>query len=356
MSLRRSTWNSLSKRTLGEGYLLVLIVTMFVILAGLVTLEGPSFALWTLPGFLAIMVLCAVVYLLRRSELDSNQVWRIAQYGAVGTGLVTLVLVGGHLTAELFLPSPELTVALIVIIAATTGAGALVGLTYELHRTTERLRLRKSVLYRVLQHNLRNDMTVVLAHLDNVRDSVDDPQRAELDKAEQKIQALVDLTEKVRRINIAAEARDSQATPTDLVPVIEERIELLRSRYPDIDVTVSLPDAAWVYADRQFGIVIDNIVESALMYSRASPTLRVEVTAEDDTVCVCVVDQNQTIPNADLSALEQRTEDVFNHGYGVELWLVYWLTEQNGGTVSIEDDHETRALEIDLDRAESVPR
>jgi signal transduction histidine kinase len=269
---------------------------------------------------------------------------------------VTLVLTAGYLTTEALSPSPELTVALIVVIAAMTGAGALVGLTYELHRTTERLRLRKSVLYRVLQHNLRNDMTVVLAHLDNVRDSVDDPQRAELDKAEQKIQALVDLTEKVRRINIAAEAGNSQATPTDLVPVIEERVELLRSRYPDIDVTVSLPDAAWVYADRQFGIVVDNIVESALMYSRESPTLRVKVTAEGDTVCVCVVDQNQTIPNADLSALEQRTEDVFNHGYGVELWLVYWLTEQNGGTVSIEDDHETRALEIDLDRAESVPR
>jgi sensor histidine kinase regulating citrate/malate metabolism len=62
-------------------------------------------------------------------------------------------------------------------------------------------------------------------------------------------------------------------------------------------------------------------------------------------------DPSQAIPEADLSAVASGAETDLEHGGGVELWLVHWLVEANGGTVTFESDSECTRIDVVFDRA-----
>ncbi|MFB6088110.1 MAG: sensor histidine kinase [Haloarculaceae archaeon] len=349
-SARRPVAARLTKRSLGEGYLVGTSAVLASVLVGVLMVERPVALYWLLGGVAAALPIPVVAWL-DRLDLDTGQVWYVAECAAFGTGFAAVALVGAEVTAGLLSVSAEQTVVLAALVATTTAVGALVGIARELQRSTQRLSLRNRVLHRILRHNLRNDMTVVLAQLEDVKSRVDEPERETLDAAQRKIQAFVDLTDKARQVDIATTDGESAATALDLAALVGDRIADLREVHPDLSIEADLPDSAWVYAERQFGLVIDNVVESAIVHGGAEPDLHVTCTVEGDRVVLCIADDGGTIPDNDLSAVASGTEDDLNHGYGVELWLVYWLVERNEGSVAVDTDGDSRNIEISLPRA-----
>jgi len=345
----------LTKRELGEAYLLTTGIVLAGVLGGILLLRTKQVTPLFVVGALFVGGLIAVTYWLRRFRFDTAQVWRIAIWGALGTGSVTTCIIGGHVTTQMLSVSHQLTIALITITAASTVSGALVGMVIESHRTTQRVAVRNSVLQRVLRHNLRNDLSVVLSHVEGVKTNVDEPHQEKLDTAAKEIHALVNLVDSIRRVDTTIEPEAGRLEPVDLVSLVEDRVaELRRShRETDLDLDTELPECAWAHAEEQFGLVIDNVVESAIMNDDDRPTLHMTVTVDNDVVTIRINDVGQTIPEPDLSVLTAGPEERLIHGQGVELWLVAWLTERSNGTLSIDTDGDGRYLTITLPRARS---
>lgn len=340
----------ITKRDLGEGYMFG---TSFVLagsfLASLVLVDL-QVEPWMIVGLLPPAGLVGLLYWVQTIGFDDQQVWSVAEFVAVGIGTTTIAIVGMHLFSGLLTVSTTLTVALVTTAGGAAVGGALLGVAWQLRRSEQQLTLRNSVLYRVLRHNLRNDMTVVLGHLEEVKADADEKNRREIEAAERKINALVELTDKVRQVNVAMDGSCS-TTATDLVSLIERRVELVEGTYPEITITTDLPETARTYVDDQFGIVVDNVVESAIMYSDGIPELRVEVSVERDEVVLSLVDCNRSIPRSDLSAVAAGSESEMKHGCGIELWLVYWLAECHDASLSIETEPGESRIEIVLQRA-----
>jgi K+-sensing histidine kinase KdpD len=341
----------LSKRTLGEGYIVGTGVVLSGILLGQLVSVGAEQWLLTLICTIPALVLAASAYWVQRLGLTSEQVWTVANYSAFGLGAGTTVVLGLALVEQAAVRSTVDSVLLGATLTTIAVAGALGGLAHSLHASRRESEMRNAVLRRVMRHNLRNDLTVVLCLLDTLERQADEEGTEQVAKARTKLESLVDLTDKVRRATAGHESAGGARPKTDVAAVVKDRIEALETRHEDLHISAVLPERALAYADESVAVVFDNLVESAVSRTETETALDVHVVADRNTVSLKFEDPSQAIPEADLSAVASGAETDLEHGGGVELWLVHWLVEANGGTVTFESDSECTRIDVVFDRA-----
>jgi PAS domain S-box-containing protein len=208
--------------------------------------------------------------------------------------------------------------------------------------TEQRERQRRlEVLNRVLRHNLRNDMTVVLGTAEEIRRRNESPaNEALLETLIRKAEQVVSLSDRAREIEAAVRRDgqpDRQVSPTELV---DDVVDELAPEHPEATLTTDCERVPPV-ADRRLRTAIYEVVENALAHNDA-PTVEVTVGADQGSVEIVVEDDGSGIPDDELAVV---TGDVpitqLTHGTGLGLWLITWLAESSGGTVSFESGEGT---------------
>ncbi len=95
----------------------------------------------------------------------------------------------------------------------------------ELLRREQRLQ----VFNRILRHNLRNDLNVVLGHADNLMESIPETsESAEIIK--RKATELIEVSEKAREVGKTLDGRSQTRTPIDITPLIDRSCSTSESR------------------------------------------------------------------------------------------------------------------------------
>lgn len=205
----------------------------------------------------------------------------------------------------------------------------------------ERARDELAALDRVLRHDVRNDMQVVLGVVDLLSDHVDDEGRDLLDTVERTGNHLVDLTH--RSGTVARAVLDGSANahePTPLAPTLREEIDSRRRTFEHARFVVSdLPDVD-VVADDLLPSVFRNLLTNAVTHNdRPHPEVRVSARRTDDAVVVAVADDGPGIPDARKETVFERGErGAESDGSGLGLYLVATLVERYGGDVWVADN------------------
>jgi signal transduction histidine kinase len=353
----------LSRRAFGGGYLVGTGVTFGVILlVRLVRFEGgpPMIQFATFTGAVAAVSLVVTGYWIARGALSDRQVWRLCQFGGVGIGAVTLagvgIAVGGVGT-----PAGRLTADVLVSNAALGGlAGVSVAGAREFHRDRQRVRRleqRNAVLGRILRHNVRNDVNVIVGTVESMQPTARGRQGQWLDRIERRAGRLLSLSENARRIAGTLDGRDRPVYPVDLVPVIERTIDAVRTANPDVSIETDLPSRAIVRADGLLPVVVENIVENAVVHpEEATVSITIEHVTVDGSsrVRLTVSDDGPGIPDHEIEVLERGEETPLEHGSGLGLWLVTWLLERYGGDVAV-DTADGSTVRADFVPAASAP-
>jgi signal transduction histidine kinase len=338
-----------TKRTLGESYITATGLLLGLALVAHLLRIGSGGLLWAGVAVLPVAALVATIHWVERLELAGDQVWSVAKFSAGALGVATVAATVTNLAQAVAVSVAE-TLLLVTTLSTATAAGALVGVAWELRQSNRRLGLRNAVLHRVLRHNLRNDMTVVLCLLDDLETDANEEQRETIARIRRKIETLVDLTDKVRQVNVAVNDRESPTDAVDVASLVDRRVRRLSVEYPDVDIESDLPSRALARADEQFGLVLDNVVQSAARRGE-NPRLRVVLRTGSGTVTLRIEDHCGAIPEPDISAVTNGAETDLEHGFGMELWLVYWLVDTSGGHIDVATDDGVRHIDIELDRA-----
>ncbi|MEF8785973.1 MAG: ATP-binding protein [Haloarculaceae archaeon] len=342
-----------SKRSLGEGYIVATGAVLGTVLVVKMGVAGPAGLFWVLASGVSVGILVGAAYWLQRLDLSSDQVWLVSNCSALGLGMGTTGLV----IAEIATPTATVVTVDVAVLGTTLGAaavlGTLGGVVVILHRSNQDLQRQNAVLHRILRHNLRNDMSVVLCHLDDIEASTDGEPSQTARQAKKKIKSFVRLTDRVRQANVGLTDPAETQKSRDVTALVEARVSQLRQENPELTVKLDLSEQAFASVGETFGLVVDNLVESALSDGTTAPQLRLCVETDRDTVRLLVEDINQTIPAADLTAVSAGSETALEHGFGVELWLVKWLVEANDGTVTFEMSEDRHQVTIELDRVRS---
>ncbi|AUV83534.1 HTR-like protein [Salinigranum rubrum] len=217
--------------------------------------------------------------------------------------------------------------------------GSPVGRTIVLNDITEReaRRQRLDVFNRVLRHNLRNEMTVVLGYAELLAESLSDEEARYARTIHERSTALADLGEKARGFEEMLDSADV-TTSVALDDVVAEVVTDVVDDAPDADPDVSLdvPSELTVETNEQvLTTVLSAVVDNAVTHNDG-PSPSVSVTARTattdggdgdsrvDDVVIEVEDDGPGIPDDELGVVTEGEETPLTHGSGLGLWLVQW--------------------------------
>ncbi|WP_096388846.1 PAS domain S-box protein [Halopenitus persicus] len=195
------------------------------------------------------------------------------------------------------------------------------------------------VLNRVLRHNLRNDMNVVMALANRLAENIEDDELAEYARTlEDNAEDVATLSEKAKQIERVLGRRGSETGAIDVVPHLRDVIVDLQNANPDAQLTIDAPDELWIAANEDIRRACVELIENAIEHNEATaPRVSVEtrdVPERNDWVELCFHDNGSGIPDAEWDIVAGE-EDItpLSHGSGLGLWLTRWIVESYGGEI-----------------------
>jgi PAS domain S-box-containing protein len=218
------------------------------------------------------------------------------------------------------------------------GFRGLVCVSHDVTDVTEHER-RLSVLDRVLRHNLRNKMNVVLARAQDIQEQVEDEALTEAGASiESAAEELLGLGEVAREFHDALDPGGTDLVGVEDIAAHARHVaEAARASYDDATVEVEPPEHAWALAHAEFELALSELVDNAATHGGPGATVTITVETVGDEVVVRVLDDGPGIPALERKALLAGSETPLQHATGLGLWFVQWTVRNSGGTMRIDD-------------------
>jgi len=237
---------------------------------------------------------------------------------------------------------------------AETMFAELVGrlLEHELERRRQQENLARqtsmiNVLDRVLRHNIRNDVTVIRAMGQLLRE-----QRENCSQCATIIErsdALIDMSETARHLGKLINEGGSRRS-VDVATLLERVAAEIGERHPAATITVDAPEQLVVDALPSLETALRELLDNAAKHGGERPQVRATVSEREDSVELTVRDDGPGLPEAETDVLQTGTETQLVHGSGLGLWSVYWIVTSHGGEVDISTTDGT-TVRLSLPRA-----
>jgi PAS domain S-box-containing protein len=204
---------------------------------------------------------------------------------------------------------------------------------------------------RLLRHNLRNDLNLVVGYAETAREGTRDVDAA-VDRILDTVDSMVRTAEKQREIvNLLSTGRSRQRIR--LSSVLDSVVTSVRRSVPEATVVTDVPRDVDVYASENIGIAVRELLENALEHADApDPACELVVEEFESTVEVVVRDRNPTIPEQEVEILlERRDTTPLYHGSGLGMELVYWVVERSDGDIDFaRNDPRGNVITLTLDQ------
>ena len=218
----------------------------------------------------------------------------------------------------------------------------------QLRMESEKEKMRANLL-RAVSHDLRTPLTSIYGACSTVIENYDS-----LDK-EQKLKLLGEVCSDAQWLNRMVENLLSvtlfdtgtvsvQKTPTVLEELIDTVLVRFQKHYPDVNVTVDLPDSSVVIPMDSMLIsqVLMNLLENAVLHAEGMTKLTLRIFTLGDHAIFEVSDDGCGIPKERLKGLFTRmlpaddTASPGKHGMGIGLAVCAAIVKAHGGEIKAE--------------------
>jgi PAS domain S-box-containing protein len=209
---------------------------------------------------------------------------------------------------------------------------------------------RLSVLDRVLRHNLRNKLNVVLSRARQIAEESEDESVREAAAAVERAGGdLLSTSEAVRRFHGAVDPHAAGDEPVDVAAAVAEALEGLRAAHPSTRFEVDCPDEARAWGDETLLLAVEELLGDAAGADERTGLVEVSVTdlPDEDVVEVVVTDDGPGLDAEARRALARGEETPLEHTMGLGLWLVRWAVENVDGEMSVAES-EDRGTSVTL--------
>ena len=223
------------------------------------------------------------------------------------------------------------------------------------HREREQ---RLGVLDRVLRHNMRNDMNVIIGHAEILAAELNDPTVEEsADMITRKATEVIELADKAR--DVESILSDQQTVErVDVAPIVEKITDRYRVDYPNAEIEVDVSGPSQVYAIDAIDLAIENLLENAIVHNDGeTPQVEVAISRKWDDrnwVEVQIADDGPGIPKQEREVLLEGRESPLHHASRLGLWLVHWIVRRSAGELVFSENRPRGSVvTIRLQRGES---
>lgn len=218
----------------------------------------------------------------------------------------------------------------------------------EYERQLESLSTELDTLNRILRHDIRNDMAVILGWGEMLYEHVDEQGTPILDRMLTSGEHIVELTT-IARDYAKTLGREGQITPEPVrvQPVLRDEVARREEAYPhatfvEID---EIPDVT-VFADELLASVFQNLLNNAVQHNdKDEPIVELSCERTDDEITITIADNGPGIPDAAKEGIFGEYEKgLASAGTGLGLYLVDQLVTGYGGDVTVADNDPEGAL------------
>lgn len=329
--------------TYGAGALILVFHGVFLAIGTATELQQTTG--WIAPGLL----LAALLYLwvwLGQTGPDGGHVLRLTTWYLAGIIVMAGAFLGTLVAAArsgAVIPNPWFHT-----LTWLTGGGViglLVGI-YDVDRHLEAARARRAqqrqerlteqvlVLVRLLRHNVRNQINLVMG-------AVDDADDESMEWAQKGLDRIMEISEKAGRLQTLLEEPDKRKQ-ADVTDICRQELERLQN---DRTVSVStefgtVPD---VSVHPLFSEAVRETLQNAVEHNdRPEPSVAVTVEQRmaDGTeyVSIAVADDGPGLPESERQAFEQRFEDPLDHSSSIGLWFIAWIVRASDGQIQVHEN------------------
>jgi signal transduction histidine kinase len=286
----------------------------------------------------------------RAALQDQLLVATAAQAGAVTIALLSIALVGLWLSRTIVASVDELIAGLTALEDGdydreldVDGTDEWVRISETFNTLSETLDQRESqlqVLNRVLRHNLRNDMSVIIAHADGILHSdANGETKAKARTMRRTATRLVDTSDHARTIyEDVLGGHDRNPRPVDITDLVADEAQRLRAEFPESTIRTRLPESVSVSGRDALPIVVEELCRNALLHNDRLPSKRQVTLSVEELPSGCrltVSDNGPGLPDVERELLtRERKETSIQHGNGLGLWVVRWLVAQVDGRIT----------------------
>jgi len=213
--------------------------------------------------------------------------------------------------------------------------------------TDDRRRERRlSVLNRVLRHDVRSGVNVIVGHAETLAESGDP---GDLRALRRRADRLVSLSKRGRDLDRILSG-DVPESSVDLAELAAERADAFAAAGNRIDCRI--PETAVPVVDNGYlGAAIDELLANVAEHATPDPTARIRVRSDGDVAVLRIEDDGSGIPPSERTVLERGIETDLEHASGVGLWFVTWTVMELGGDVSVESDESGTRVSVTLPAA-----
>ena len=202
------------------------------------------------------------------------------------------------------------------------------------------------VIHRILRHNLRNDLSVILGLAESLTDSTDPEVSEPAAQIAEHAERIASLREETRPLEqVLDSGRD--VAPRAVEPICRLAVDAATGEMSTDtgSVAIDVSEGLCALAIPQLQRAIESLVENALTHAGEEPTVLVRGLAAEGAIHIEIVDNGPGIPehergpvfdNNDITQLE--------HGSGVGLWLARWTVETCGGGMEYERTDDDRTV------------
>lgn len=193
---------------------------------------------------------------------------------------------------------------------------------------------RLQVLNRVLRHNVRNEMNVVLGVGNQLQRESDEALVEMGETLVERASSMTGIAEKAIEFDRVLE--DSQRVEqVDLEATVEQVVSQHAAAHPDATLTSNVSVDEVRTSPRILSLVLEELVANALEHAGQGPEVTVGVQRADGQVQVSVTDDGPGIPSAETDPITSGEETDLEHTSSLGLWLVSWGAQSLGGDLDI---------------------
>ena len=196
----------------------------------------------------------------------------------------------------------------------------------------KRRKQRLEIFNRVLRHNLRNDLQVIDAVLEEItNDSLADERAVSI--ARRTTEELLETARTARRIERAFE--NFAIYEYDLGAVVASLEDRAAEAYPDATID-PISGTATVEAASVLEDALWELLDNACKHSGDNPEIDLELDVRDGNAVLKIRDNGPGLPSNERKSIERGEETNLQHANGLGLWLAHWTVEASGGSLSFE--------------------
>ena len=207
---------------------------------------------------------------------------------------------------------------------------------------TERRQHEKAlqVIHRVLRHDLKNEMNLLLGYLDTIKADLPEKSHHQVQKVSEMGQRLLRRADKARSLEqLLYEEFEQPNNTVKLGSVVESTADECRQRFSNAEISVASLPVCEVVADGLLEKALESVVENAVIHNDSEPRVEIAVEEHETTADIRIADNGPGIPDEYKDQIFGREEQGdLRHGDGFSLYFVDCVIDLYRGSIEVTDN------------------